>query len=206
MVTPAAVCRLLLSFVFNLIQILRQEVGTIRREKIISAAHWHIYKVLSFHDLVFMPFTIRIIEVLTCRNIPGGSSYVLSTPTVDCSSNVYTQSFVPLAAFSAVWYIVFYLIAYGAVFWHCRLHVEDNVYANSYGMWWIRYKPRYFWWQLVFTSRKFFLALCIGLLPEKPIYQMISSMSVWSAPNPNHVMSNPSTFSTKFLLTCLAGS
>ena len=174
---------------FNLIRILRQEVGAIRREKIIAAAHWHIYKVLSFHDLVFMPFTIRIIEVLTCRNIPGGSSYVLSTPTIDCSSDIYTQSFVPLAAFSAVWYIAFYLIAYCVVFWHCRLHVEDNVYANSYGMWWIRYKPRYFWWQLVFTSRKFFLALCIGLLPEKPIYQMISSMSVWSAPIPNHVTS-----------------
>ena len=172
--------RLLVSFVFNLIRILRQEVGAIRREKIIASAHWHIYKVLTFHDLVFMPFTIRIIEVLTCRKIPGGFSYVLSTPTIDCSSEIYTQSFVPLAAFSAVWYIGFYLIAYSVSFWHCKLHVEDNVFANSYGMWWVRYKPRYFWWQLVFISRKFCLALCIGLLPEKPIYQMISSMSVWS--------------------------
>ena len=141
--------------------------------------HAYVYRVLAFHDLVFMPFTIRIIEVLTCRDIPGGEPYMLSTPTVSCSSEIYKFSFVPLAIFSALWYICFYLIAYGVVFWHCKLHVEDGVYANSYGRWWVRYKPRYFWWQLVFTFRKFCLALCIGLLPERPIYQMISSMSVW---------------------------
>jgi len=150
-----------------------------RKEMLIESMHSHIYKVLAFHDLVFMPFTIRIIDVLTCRTTPDGSSYMLSTPTVDCSSDVYKSSFVPLAAFSAVWYIGLYLITYCLVFTHCRKHVEDNHYALSYGKWWVRYKPRYFWWQLVFTTRKFFLALCIALLPEKPIYQMISSMSIW---------------------------
>lgn len=150
-----------------------------RREKIVHSFHSHTYKVLAFHDLVFMPFTIRIIEVFTCRSIPNGPSFMLSTPTVACSTDIYKHSFVPLALCSAIWYIGFYMIANGIVFWHCRRHVEDNRYASSYGKYWVRYKPRFFWWQLVFTSRKFFLALCIGLLPEKPIYQMISSMSVW---------------------------
>ncbi len=171
--------RFLLCFAVQSIQIYRNKVGQTRREQIIETMHSYVYKTLAFHDLVFMPFTIRIIEVLTCRTIPGGSTFMLSTPSVGCSDDAYNASFVPLAVFSALWYICFYLIGYGVVFWHCRLHVEDNVYTNSYGKWWVRYKPRYFWWQLVFTFRKFALALCIGLLPEKPIYQMISSMSVW---------------------------
>lgn len=168
-----------MSFIFKAISIFRQEIGATRWEKVTESMHVHIYKVLSFHDLVFMPFTIRIIEVLTCRNLPGGSSYMLSTPTVDCTTDIYKSSFVPLAVFSAIWYIAFYLTAYGVLFYRLRLHVEDNLYAHSYGLWWVRYKPRYYWWQCVFTLRKLFLALCIGSLPEKPIYQMISSMSVW---------------------------
>ena len=173
------VYRILFSFVFNAIRIFRQEIGGARWEKVTQSMHVHIYRVVSFHDLVFMPFTIRIIEVLTCRTIPGGSSYMLSTPTVDCSTSIYNTSFVPLAVFSAFWYIGLYLTAYAVLFYRLRLHVEDNLYAHSYGLWWVRYKPRYYWWQCVFTIRKFCLALCIGLLPEKPIYQMISSMSVW---------------------------
>jgi hypothetical protein len=178
-IAQTCILRFLLGFAVQSIQIYRQEVGVARREKIIETMHGYLYKVLAFHDLVFMPFTIRIIEVLTCRTIPGGSSYMLSTPSVDCNAGIYHSSFVPLAIFSALWYICLYLIAYGCVFWHCRIHVEDNVYAASYGRWWVRYKPKYYWWQLVFTARKFALALCIGLLPERPIYQMISSMSVW---------------------------
>lgn len=145
---------------------------------------------LFFGLYVYLPVTVSSFEHMTCEN-DAGFSFIKMKPQISCYSAQWRNIVLPNCIFGFVFFTAGIPIMFCFMFMYTRKDRYNPVFLKSYAVFWNKYQPSLYWWEMVYTSRKLVMAFIIIFLRDYYLFQTTVFCVCWIAFMIVHFNSNP---------------
>lgn len=165
-----------------------------------SSKQIHEFVTLTMHKLyacglffglyLFLPVTVSSLEHMTCIE-DAGYSFVKMKPQINCKSERWRNIVLPHSIVGFVFFTAGIPLMFGCMFLYTRKDRYNPMFVKSYAVFWNKYQPALYWWEMVYTARKLVMAILIIFLRDFYLFQATAFCVCWIAFMIVHFNTNP---------------
>jgi hypothetical protein len=178
----------------------REILAKVGRELSHASKQIHSFVTLTMHKLfacglfiglyVYLPVTVTSFEHMHCHSV-AGFNYVKMKPQINCNSEKWRQTVLPNCVAGFVLFTAGIPIMFASMFWYTRKDRYNPIFLKSYAIFWNKYQPSFYWWEMVYTARKLVMAVIIIYLRDFYLFQTTVFCVSWIAFMIVHFNMNP---------------
>jgi hypothetical protein len=160
----------------------------------------HNFVTLSMHRLftcglfigmyVYLPVTASSFEHIYCNN-EAGYSFVKMKPQIHCNTEQWRSGVLPYCIVGFVLFTAGIPIMFSIMLLYTRKDRYNSMFLRSYAIFWNKYQPSLYWWEIVYTARKLAMAMLIVFLRDYYLFQATVFCVSWIAFMIVHFNTNP---------------
>ncbi len=139
---------------------------------------------------VYLPVTVSTFQHMTCNNV-AGFSFIKMKPQISCDSTEYKETVLPYCIVGFVLFTAGLPIMFTCMLLYTRKDRYNPFFLKSYAVFWNKYQPSLYWWEMVYTARKLVMALLIVILRDFYLFQATAFCVCWISFMIVHFNTNP---------------
>lgn len=92
-------------------------------------------------------------------------------PQINCNSEEWRTKVLPNCIFGLVFFTAGIPIMFICMFLYTRKDRYNPMFLKSYAIFWNKYQPGFYWWEMMYTTRKLAMAIIIIFLRDYYLFQ-----------------------------------
>ena len=139
---------------------------------------------------VYLPVTVSIFQHISCNDV-AGFSFIKMKPQISCNSTEWKNTVLPYCIVGFVLFTAGLPIMFTFMLLYTRKDRYNPMFLKSYAVFWNKYQPSLYWWEMVYTARKLMMACLIIILRDFYLFQATIFCVCWIAFMIVHFNTNP---------------
>jgi hypothetical protein len=139
---------------------------------------------------VYLPVTATSFEHMHCNDV-AGFSYIKMKPQINCNGSKWKNSVLPYCVAGFVLFTAGIPIMFTCMLLYTRKDRYNPMFLKSYAVFWNKYQPSFYWWEMVYTARKLVMVVLIVYLRDFYMFQTTVFCVCWIAFMIVHFNMNP---------------
>lgn len=178
----------------------REKFAKLGRELSHANKQLHSIVTLTMHRLfacglflglyVYLPVTATSFEHMHCNDV-AGFSYIKMKPQINCNGSQWKNSVLPYCVAGFVLFTAGIPIMFTCMLLYTRKDRYNPMFLKSYAVFWNKYQPSFYWWEMVYTARKLVMVVLIIYLRDFYLFQTTVFCVCWIAFMIVHFNMNP---------------